>query len=61
LKHERAIVQYCRGQEEPLIHAAFGSLINADQRAEGSVDQRFLLPGKVAQAWTEPLSMSGIA
>lgn len=34
------------GEKEPLISAAFGALISADQRNDVSGNQRFLLPGK---------------
>jgi hypothetical protein len=35
-------------EKEPLIHAAFGPQISADQRNNVSVNQRFLLPVKIA-------------
>jgi hypothetical protein len=36
----------CR-QKEPLIRAAFGTLIGAEPRNEVSANQRFLLRGKI--------------
>jgi hypothetical protein len=35
-------------EKEPLIHAGFGPNISADQRNNVSVNQRFLLPVKLA-------------
>jgi glutaredoxin 2 len=43
------VVQFVLAEEkEPLIHAAFGPQISADQRNNVSVNQRFLLLVKVA-------------
>jgi hypothetical protein len=38
-------------EKEPLMRLTVVSLIRADQRAEGSVDQRFLLARHTTLAW----------
>jgi len=50
----------CR-RKEPLIRAAFGALIGADPRNEGSANQRFLPSGKVVHDLKRAIRQGGFA